>query len=112
MYNNRWRDNLIQWITIVFVAGMLPLSCIVHCHVNDVPADSPGLGFFVCHPFTTVDTDSPQHLHAHTVTLRATHEVALPLGFMLIGIILLNTLIRKQQTYVGWQSAPSTPPPR
>lgn len=96
----------------MFVAGMLPLSCIIHCHVNAAPAESPGAGLFVCHPFTTVDTESPQHLHAHAVALRATHEVAMPLGFMLIGILLLSALVRQQQSYEEWQPVPSTPPPR
>jgi len=104
-------DKLLHWLTVLFVAGMLPLSCIVHCHIHS-PTQTHTTEFFVCHPFTTVDTESPQHLHAQTGVLRATHEVVLSLMFMPIGILLRSALALRPQTYSRWYPSPITPPPR
>lgn len=97
---------------MIFVAGMLPLSCIVHCHVNATSAESPALNLFVCHPFTTVDTESPQHLHAHTVALRATHEVAMLIAGALVYVALQHTLGQRQPSIARWYPHTVTPPPR
>jgi hypothetical protein len=111
MRNTRWYDNLIHWITILLVAGMLPLSCIVHCHTN-APVDTPTIGFYVCHPFTSVDTDTPQHVNAHHVMIRATHEFAIQLAFMLISMVLLSPISLQHHTYARWYALSTTPPPR
>lgn len=104
-------DKLMQWFTVLLVAGMLPLSCIVHCHVT-TPVHVATPGFYVCHPFATVDTEHPQHLHAQTVALRATHEVAIPLMLGIMSIALQSTIIVGRRTHTRWYPRPITPPPR
>lgn len=104
-------DKLMHWFTVLLVAGMLPLSCIVHCHVT-APVHTATPGLYVCHPFTTVDADSPQHLHAHTVPLRATHEVAIPLSLVIMSIALKSTILSGRRTHARWYPHLNTPPPR
>jgi hypothetical protein len=112
MVKIRWRYNLIHWITVVLVAGMLPLSCIIHCHVHTTPVKTSTHTLFVCHPLTTIDTDSPQHLHAQSVVLRATHEVAILLSLILISLLLHSSVAQRQYAFVRWYPASCTPPPR
>jgi hypothetical protein len=111
MTMTRGYQQLVRWITVLLVAGMLPLSCIVHCHVT-APTPQTTSAFFVCHPFTTIDNDSPHHLHANTVALRATHEVAIPLALILMIMTLRSTLSWMQRTHTHWYPLPNTPPPR
>jgi hypothetical protein len=111
MTMTRGYQQFVQWITVLLVAGMLPLSCIVHCHVTTSTPQTTS-NFFVCHPFTTIDDDSPQHLHANTVALRATHEVAIPLSLILLVLTLGSTLSSLQRAHAHWYPLPLTPPPR
>jgi hypothetical protein len=112
MEHARWHYNLIHWITVVLVAGMLPLSCIIHCHVHAVPVNISAHTLFVCHPSTTINADSPQHLHAQTIMLRATHEFAILLSLIIMSQLLRSSVTQLQYTYTCWHPSPITPPPR
>ncbi len=104
-------QKLIHLMTVLLVASILPLSCIVHCRVNS-PNPSASTELFVCHPFDRINAETPQHLNAHTVVLRATHEVAILLVCVLALMMPRSTLVIYQYTYNNWLHIPLTPPPR
>lgn len=108
---HRWLHNFINWATVILVAAMLPVSCIVHCHGTG-GVEEPSLSFYVCHPFSTVDNNVPQQMQAHEAVLRATHEVAILVAVALTGIVLQSTIATHAITFRRWYPQTPTHPPQ
>lgn len=110
-------------LLVVLVLGVLsPLSCVIHCFIQERIAERSALAFFLCGDYTVAvpdDADLLDRLSIANTTMeepltpRAFYEM-LSLPLLLFSVLVLLTVLIRQLpfTFVPFVGVPPTPPPR
>jgi hypothetical protein len=111
-------------LIVVLVLGVLsPLSCVIHCYIQDRNAERSALAFFLCGEHTVTvpeDVDLLDRLSIagspadEPLSPRAFYELLSPPLVVVISVVLLLTVLLRQPspTLIPFVAAPPTPPPR
>lgn len=146
--NNQWaalhsgvRRRLVHWcryvpaalqrllpralaLLVVLVLGVLsPLSCVIHCFIQERIAERSALAFFLCGEHAVAVPDDVDLLDRLSIagstadeplTPRAFYELLAPPLVLLISVVLLRTVLLRQPSpaLIPFASSPPTPPPR
>jgi hypothetical protein len=124
-----WTPRLIGLLIALELGLLSPLSCVIHCFVQQLLAERPAIGFFLCDehgpapttapaaqfavpsPGTTPD---PSSSPASTITPRALYELvalASPL-LTVVSLLVAVLMILPARRLVPQILPPPTPPPR
>ncbi len=117
-------------LLIALELGLLsPLSCVIHCFVQQLLAEHPAIGFFLCgehgqapaatpaeqrtDPFTRSAPD-PSSSPASTITPRALYELVAFASSLLtvVSLLVAVLLFLPARRLVPQTLPPPTPPPR
>jgi hypothetical protein len=124
-----WTPRLIGLLIALELGLLSPLSCVIHCFVQQLLAERPAIGFFLCgeHSLAPVATPADQRVDpfthpapdpssspASTITPRALYELvalASPL-LTVVSLLVAVLLLPSAQRLVAQTLPPPTPPPR
>lgn len=124
-----WTPRLIGLLIALELGLLSPLSCVIHCFIQQLLAERPAIGFFLCgeHGLAPVATPADQHVDpfthpapdpssspASTITPRALYELV-TLAFPLlaaVSLLLAVLLLPPAQRLVPQTLPPPSPPPR
>lgn len=107
----RSRHIISTLFTVVILAGILPISCMVHCALQDAHHEhAPNL--YVCDFGHGIVTDS-QHADIHTTgRVTAVLDANLPNILWFTLSLLIMSVALNQRTCLQWYPLPLVPPPR
>jgi|YNPBryunderm2012_1023409.scaffolds.fasta_scaffold01680_8 hypothetical protein len=125
----RWTPRLLALLVALELGLFSPLSCVIHCIVQQFVAERAATGFFLCGAYGPAPTaalaapfadPSPPIAHdpssapASTFTPRAVYELVALAYPPLIAVSLLIAvlLFRRACRVAGPTLSPPTPPPR
>jgi hypothetical protein len=124
-----WTPRLLALLIALELGLLSPLSCVIHCFVQQLLAERPAIGFFLCgehglapaatpaeqrtDPFTRSAPD-PSSSPASTITPRALYELVTLASPVLaaVSLLLAVLLLPSAQRLVAQTLPPPTPPPR
>lgn len=124
-----WTPRLLALLVALELGLLSPLSCVIHCFVQQLLAERPAIGLFLCGehslasaiapaaPFAGLSpraTPDPTSSPVSTITPRALYEFVVLVSPLLAAVSMLLAMLLLPPTHrlVAQTLSPPNPPPR